>query len=180
MTRKYVIDAVDKNLHASFSNAYEPILTVQSGDSVQCSTIDIGWGNNDKDGGRHEYSSREKEQAWGHPIIGPIGIEQTKPGLTLEVKINDIVPSWYGWNCAGGKWNWHNDQLGLVNAKQIKLDWVLDSSKMIASTSIEKQTFTVLFRPFMGVKRNAPKEAGVHSTIPPRYCGGNIDCKELV
>jgi acetamidase/formamidase len=25
-----------------------------------------------------------------------------------------------------------------------------------------------------------PAEPGVHSTIPPRRCGGNIDCKELV
>jgi acetamidase/formamidase len=25
-----------------------------------------------------------------------------------------------------------------------------------------------------------PAESGVHSTIPPRPCGGNIDCKELV
>jgi acetamidase/formamidase len=25
-----------------------------------------------------------------------------------------------------------------------------------------------------------PDEPGVHSTIPPRRCGGNIDCKELV
>ena len=25
-----------------------------------------------------------------------------------------------------------------------------------------------------------PDEPGIHSTSPPRYCGGNIDCKELV
>jgi acetamidase/formamidase len=25
-----------------------------------------------------------------------------------------------------------------------------------------------------------PDEAGRHSTFPPRFCGGNIDCKELV
>ena len=25
-----------------------------------------------------------------------------------------------------------------------------------------------------------PDEPGAHSTIPPRPCGGNIDCKELV
>jgi acetamidase/formamidase len=25
-----------------------------------------------------------------------------------------------------------------------------------------------------------PEEAGIHSTWPPRFCGGNIDCKELV
>ena len=32
----------------------------------------------------------------------------------------------------------------------------------------------------MGVLGCAPDEAGVLSTIPPRACGGNIDCRELV
>lgn len=25
-----------------------------------------------------------------------------------------------------------------------------------------------------------PQTGGIHNTWPPRYCGGNIDCKELV
>ena len=36
------------------------------------------------------------------------------------------------------------------------------------------------WRPFLGVLGMPPEEPGVHSTIPPRRCGGNIDCKELV
>jgi acetamidase/formamidase len=35
-------------------------------------------------------------------------------------------------------------------------------------------------RPFLGVMGMPPDLAGMHSTIPPRFCGGNIDCKELV
>src|SRR5262249_41387563 len=31
-----------------------------------------------------------------------------------------------------------------------------------------------------GVMGLPPAEAGEHSTIPPRPCGGNIDCRELV
>lgn len=32
----------------------------------------------------------------------------------------------------------------------------------------------------MGVIGMPPDEIGIHSTWPPRFCGGNIDCKELV
>jgi acetamidase/formamidase len=39
---------------------------------------------------------------------------------------------------------------------------------------------TVRLAPFLGVLGMPPPEAGVHSTIPPRRWGGNIDCKELV
>ncbi|HEU4864774.1 MAG TPA: acetamidase/formamidase family protein, partial [Actinomycetota bacterium] len=35
-------------------------------------------------------------------------------------------------------------------------------------------------KPFLGVMGMPPPEPGVHSTIPPRRWGGNIDCKELV
>ena len=38
----------------------------------------------------------------------------------------------------------------------------------------------VRLAPFLGVLGMPPDEPGVHSTIPPRRCGGNIDCKELV
>jgi acetamidase/formamidase len=38
----------------------------------------------------------------------------------------------------------------------------------------------IALRPFMGVMGMPPNELGIHSTIPPRFCGGNIDCKELV
>ena len=34
--------------------------------------------------------------------------------------------------------------------------------------------------PFLGVIGMPPAERGVHPTAPPRPCGGNIDCKELV
>lgn len=39
---------------------------------------------------------------------------------------------------------------------------------------------TIPLRPFMGILGMPPDEPGIHSTIPPRACGGNIDCKELV
>src|SRR5262249_12303786 len=39
---------------------------------------------------------------------------------------------------------------------------------------------TVALRPFMGVMGMPPDEPGSHSTVPPRLCGGNLDCKELV
>jgi acetamidase/formamidase len=39
---------------------------------------------------------------------------------------------------------------------------------------------TVRLRPFLGVLGMPPAEPGIHPTRPPRRCGGNIDCKELV
>ncbi|MBP0725248.1 acetamidase/formamidase family protein [Bacillus sp. RG28] len=178
----HTIKVKNSNLHGSFSNQYKPILTINSGDSVQYCTIDIGWGYSPKEGNRVHYESREKENEteWGHPMIGPIAIRDAKPGMTLEITINEIVPSWYGRNCAGGSKEWHNNKLGLSEVPKVILDWDLNSKNEIGTCHYKNKTFSVSLKPFMGVMSNAPSEPGIHSTIPPRYCGGNIDCKELV
>lgn len=88
-----------KNLHGSFNNSYEPILTIDSGDSIQLKTLDIQWGYS---GSKHEerstFESRENEEKLGHPLIGPISIRNAKPGMVLEVRVNELIPGWYGRN----------------------------------------------------------------------------------
>ncbi|HYK75328.1 MAG TPA: acetamidase/formamidase family protein [Pseudoneobacillus sp.] len=180
MSKKHVLELKNEHLQASFSKDYEPILTIRSGDSIQFSTPDIGWGYSPKEGSRIRYSSREQEGEWGHPVIGPIFIEGAKPGMVLEVKINDIVPGWYGWNCAAGKSSWTNDQLEISHLPEVTLDWELDAQKNNGKCTYGNKSFSVELRPFLGLMATAPSEEGVHSTIPPYYFGGNIDCKELV
>jgi acetamidase/formamidase len=170
-----------KNLHGSFNNDYEPILTIDSGDSIQLKTLDIQWGySGSKHEGRNTYESREKEEKPGHPMIGPISIRNAKPGMVLEVRVNELIPGWYGRNWAGGIPSWQNKKLGLIDTERLQVDWELDATTMTGSGKIGGQIFHVGLSPFMGVMGVAPVEPGIHSTSPPRYCGGNIDCKELV
>ncbi|TDL31381.1 acetamidase [Jeotgalibacillus sp. S-D1] len=180
MSATHSLKAQNDYLHGSFSREYQPIITINSGDSIKMNTIGLEWGYSHADGRKEKFESREDEQGLGHPLIGPIEVKGARPGMTLEVKINELIPSWYGWNVAGGSNGWHNISLGLSEVPQIKLDWELDREAMTGSTQIGDRTFTVPLTPFMGVMSTAPSEEGCHSTIPPRYCGGNIDCKELV
>ncbi|MEH7886883.1 acetamidase/formamidase family protein [Bacillus sp. JJ1609] len=174
------IEIKNENLHGSFSNEYEPILTVQSGDTVRMQTPDIEWGYSKSNGEeRVFFKSKVKEADPRHPMIGPIKIADAKPGMVLEVKLNDIVPGWYGKNWAGGKSSWQNDNLGLTNSERIRLDWELNTKTMTGTTHIGIRPFHVSLNPFIGLMGVAPAEAGVHVTSPPRYCGGNLDCKEL-
>ncbi|WP_409299966.1 acetamidase/formamidase family protein [Peribacillus sp. SCS-155] len=167
--------------HGSFNREYKPILTVQSGDSIQLSTLDIQWGYSKIPGQeRTIYSSREQEEKPGHPMVGPIKIEGARPGMVLEVKLNDIVPGWYGRNWAGGMKNWQNEKLGLSESQRVQLDWRLDTNTMLGRCVIGNKTFEVPLMPFMGLMALAPLESGTHPTPPPGYFGGNIDCKELI
>jgi acetamidase/formamidase len=47
-------------------------------------------------------------------------------------------------------------------------------------TGRDQHGHILALHPFMGVMGMPPDEAGYHGTGPPRFCGGNIDCKELV
>ncbi|MFZ3591437.1 acetamidase/formamidase family protein [Bacillus sp. DJP31] len=177
----HTVDLDAKHFHGSFSKDYQPILTVNSGDTIQLKTLDIQWGySSSRNEDRLIFRSRENEEKPGHPIIGPIAVSGAKPGMVLEIRMNEIVPGWYGRNWAGGYPSWQNKKLGLTEAEKVQLDWELNPTTMTGTCNIGAQKFHVGLQPFMGLMGVAPAEPGVHPTAPPRYCGGNIDCKELV
>ncbi|TFE02131.1 acetamidase/formamidase family protein [Jeotgalibacillus salarius] len=174
------IEASDKVLHGSFSPEHKPVLTIENGDSVTLNTIGLEWGLKNKDGSSISFRSRTKEKKSGHPLIGPVYINGAKPGMMLAVRMNKIVPGWYGWNVGGGSESWQNEHAGISFEEKTTLNWELNAENMTGKTIIGTREFQIPLSPFMGVLATAPAEKGLHSTIPPRYCGGNIDCKELV
>lgn len=173
---------LDSNhFHSSFNKSYKPILTVQSGDSIQLKTLDIEWGYSSAETEeRTIFTSRENEEKLAHPIIGPIAVAGAKPGMVLEVRINQLMPGWYGRNWAGGIPAWQNDKLDITDNERLQVDWKLDAARMTGSCRLGGQEFHVGLSPFLGLMGVAPKEAGTFPTKPPASFGGNIDCKELV
>jgi acetamidase/formamidase len=144
-----------RTLHGHFSRELEPVLELDSGDSVSISTPNAGWWL--ADGTRFE--PRDATLDAGHPLAGPILVRGARAGGTLAVRIDEVVPAGWGetltewphrlaWELEGGVGRWEGREVDL--------------------------------RPFLGVMGMPPAESGVHSTGPPRRSGGNIDCSELV
>ena len=100
--------------------------------------------------------------------------------MTLDITFNRLIPGPYGFTSAGHYPNWQNVKLNLTQYDEITLEWALDNRNMTSSAEIGGQLFTAALNPFMGVVGMPPEETGIHSTWPPRFCGGNIDCRELV
>ena len=96
--------------------------------------------------------------------------------MTLEIGINELRPGDYGWTVAGGWSSEINKRLGVVE-DEAYLIWTLDAAEMTGRNHLGHR---VALRPFMGVMGMPPDEPGILPTAPPRTCGGNIDCKELV
>jgi acetamidase/formamidase len=78
---------------------------------------------------------------------------------------------------AGGFATPLNARRGVADGETLTLLWSLDAD---SATGRSDAGHEVGLAPFLGVIGMPPDEPGIHSTAPPRRCGGNIDCKELV
>jgi acetamidase/formamidase len=94
----------------------------------------------------------------GHALCGPIEVRGARAGAKLVVDVVRVQPR-----------DW-----GITFAGETSVVWRLDAASGTADDGM-----VVPLAPFLGVIGMPPAEAGVHSTIPPRRSGGNIDCKEL-
>ena len=144
-----------RTLHGHFSCELEPVLTVDPGDSVRFSVPNAGWYLESGE----QFESRDPSADDGHALAGPVEVRGARAGQTLAVHIDEVET---------GSWG------VTVTREDHELRWALSDGVGRCGP------WQVPLRPFFGVLGMPPAEAGVHSTIPPRPWGGNIDCKELV
>ncbi len=160
-------------LHGHFSNDVAPVLRIADGDTVRFATLDASWKHHPTLGHWQPDFERDPQLDSGHAICGPIFVEGAKPGMTLEIQIGELLSGRTGWTGI-------NPRLGLERvgvAEPTRLEWEIDGETRTATNQLGH---TIAVAPFMGVMGNAPAADGIHSTIPPRRVGGNMDCKELV
>ena len=168
------------NLHGHYSRDLSPILTIASGDRVRVRTLDAGWCEYDQPdpfSKPTKLPGRDRVRDPGHALCGPLAIDGARAGMTLEIRFLKIRPGAWGWSTAGGWSSVWNDRLNVTDDPEWIMRWKLDADQHLGTNQYGQ---TVPLSPFIGNIGMPPNEPGHHSTFPPRFCGGNIDCKELV
>ncbi len=51
--------------------------------------------------------------------------------MSIEIKINEIIPGSWGWASVGGFKSYWNERMGVVEGPERPLDFELDADKMI-------------------------------------------------
>ena len=168
----------ERTLHGSWDPSRPPVLTVEPGTTVRFGALDSGWWT-----GPHRPdspASRERhplhDPAHGHALTGPVAVTGAQPGQVLSVRIDDVVPGAFGTTYCGMRSTALNERLG-VTADPVVHSWDLDA---VAGIGRNQAGHSVALAPFLGVMGVPPAEPGQHSTIPPYWHGGNLDCRELV
>jgi acetamidase/formamidase len=109
--------------------------------------------------------------------------------MAVEVRINRVRTGRWGWSAGPALPSQLDARLGLGGGAGGPPDvitlprgaeatfWELDPDEGTATSAAGHR---LRMRPFMGYLGLTPDEGGTLSTFPPRACGGNMDCKELV
>ncbi|HKQ58279.1 MAG TPA: acetamidase/formamidase family protein [Candidatus Eisenbacteria bacterium] len=174
------VEPAPSTVHGCFSRDLPPILTVDPGDRIRYRTLDAGWSlieQADPYGLPAKFERPDPKRDRGHALCGPVAVRGAKAGMTLVVRLISIRTGRWGWSSAGGWKSALNDRLGVAEGEERVLRWALDPDQ---GTATNQHGRTLRLRPFLGLIGMPPAEPGAHPTIPPRFCGGNIDCKELI
>ncbi len=168
-----------ESLHGTFSSRWQPVLTIDSGDSVVVETLDARWSIEDPQDGvpGRRFEPRDPERDNGHALCGPIAIRGAQSGMTLAVRIDELVPARWGWTVAGGWDNGINERLGFgEGTDDLRMMWDLDLETGVGTNQFGHR---VRLAPFFGVMGMPGSDPEPVPSRPARVNGGNIDCKEL-
>ncbi|NBE08310.1 acetamidase/formamidase family protein [Paragemmobacter ruber] len=113
-----------------------------------------------------------------NPVSGPIYIEGAEPGDAVKVTIESFAPRVF--DGAGFGWTANIPGFGLLadqfTEPALKV-WKYDPNSM--APALWSDQGCVPLKPFAGTIGNALAEPGLHSVVPPRRVGGNLDIRDL-
>jgi acetamidase/formamidase len=108
-----------------------------------------------------------------NPVTGPVHIDGAEPGDALKITFGAFRPSGAGWTANIPGFGLLADQFP---DPALHL-WTYDAVGL--TPALFGPSARVPLKPFTGTIGVAPAEPGVHSVVPPRRVGGNMDVRDL-
>jgi acetamidase/formamidase len=108
-----------------------------------------------------------------NPVAGPVYVEGAEPGDAIKVTLLHFAPSGWGWTANIPGFGLLADQF-----KEPALHiWNYDAKTL--APAMYGPGGRVPLKPFCGTIGLAPAEPGLHSIVPPRRMGGNMDIRDM-
>jgi len=113
-----------------------------------------------------------------NPVSGPIFVEGAMPGDAIKITIDSFAPQLHGQRGFG--WTANIPGFGLLADQFTEAAlhlWSYDANQM--APALWGTEGRVPLKPFAGTIGNALADPGLHSIVPPRRVGGNLDIRDL-
>lgn len=157
-------------VHFAWNANNEPVLTIQSGDTVIFETREVTDGQFTIDSTTEAIAALDWNRVY--PLAGPVYIEGAEPGDTLAVEILDLKTKGWGWTAV-------LPGLGLL-AEEFP-DAYLRTFDLSDGEYIHfRDDIKVPIEPFLGTMGVCPKNADNVPIMPPGTFGGNLDTRQLM
>ncbi|TIL58523.1 MAG: acetamidase [Mesorhizobium sp.] len=157
--------------HFGWDNSFVPTERVAPGSTIEFQCLDASGGQLTLDSTVDDVALLDFAKV--NPVTGPIYVDGAEPGDALKITIKAFKPSGFGWtaNIPG---------FGLLadDFPEPALNiWTYDAASL--EPALFGKHARVPLKPFAGTIGNAPAEMGLHSVVPPRRVGGNLDIRDL-
>jgi acetamidase/formamidase len=157
--------------HFGWNRDLAPAQVVRPAETILVECLDASGGQLGADSTVASVASLDFNKV--NPVTGPVYVEGAEPGDALRIEIREFRPSGTGWTANIPGFGLLADQL---TAPALHL-WTYDPSSMAPALFGPKAR--VPLKPFAGTIGVAPAEPGLHSVVPPRRVGGNLDIRDL-
>ncbi len=158
------------NKHYGWDNSLEPIMEVNSGETVNYMICESSGGQFNKKSQADDVLNLDFTKV--NPVAGPIYIKGAIPGDTLEIEMLDFRQLDWGWTA-------------LIPGFGLLSEHFKDPAMKIFDLKERNRAeflhgIDIFIKPFPGTMGVALPEPGLHSIVPPRQNGGNMDIRHLV
>ena len=157
--------------HFGWDNSNASAMTVAPGESVYVETVDSSGGQFTAASTTADVTTLDFGKV--NPVTGPIVIDGAKPGDAIKVTFLGFEACGWGWTALIPGFGLLTDQFP-EPALNI---WTYEAGD--PGTSAFGDHARVPLKPFAGTIGLAPAEAGLHSVVPPRRVGGNMDIRDM-
>ena len=157
--------------HFGWNKDNQPVVMAKPGETIEFHPVDSSGGQLSPDSTVADIAALDFAKV--NPVAGPVCIDGAERGDAIKVTLLDFTPSGWGWtaNIPG---------FGLLadHFRDPALHiWTYD--KIALMPAAYGPGGKVPLKPFCGTIGLAPSEPGLHSIVPPRRVGGNMDIRDL-
>lgn len=157
--------------HHGWDRSIPPAETVAPGSRVRFQCLDSSGGQFTRDSTSADVPSLDFGKI--NPVTGPVHVDGAEPGDVLKIRIEAFHPSGFGWTANIPGFGLLADQFSDPHLKA----WSYDPDTL--APALFSDIAKVPLKPFAGTIGLAPAEPGLHSVVPPRRMGGNLDIRDL-
>jgi acetamidase/formamidase len=157
--------------HYGWDNSIPPVETIAPGTTLRFECNDAGNGHFHPGSTVEDVGTLDFSKV--NPVTGPVFLDGAEPGDALKITFGDFEATGTGWTANIPGFGLLADQFSDPALHM----WRYDHNG--STPAHYGPGGRVPLKPFTGTIGLAPAEPGVHSVVPPRRVGGNMDVRDL-